>query len=319
VQLLLRNDDALVEGARTEGRIGYRRTAEAALSFPVAFRVAYFLYRHFGIVRFLADRLADRVELLLVTRLLLDKLSGFNNQRLSQVFGERITELTGEIIERRRKGVNDAFDTLRRQYPDYVAALEIRFLRQSALRQEMERYRALYEEGLIPQELYDDLLRGVAGASAAEPRPRFDIGLDTHRLIERLDLLSGLDERQLDRIARLLRPRFTVPNERIIRKGDRGDAVFFIVSGAVEVSLPAGPVRLGSGEFFGEMALLSGRPRQADIMALTYCRLLVLRKADFEQFMTANPEAREAINRTAASRHSVNQQDRDRETEAVSV
>jgi len=319
VQVLLRNGDSLVEGARAEGRVGYRRAGEAGLSFPVAFRIAYFLYRHFGIVRFLAERLADRVELLLVMRLLVDRLLTFNSRRLVPMFGERIAKLSSEIIEQRRNRVNDAFDALRRQYPDYVAALEIRFLRQSALRQEMERYRALYEEGLIPQELYDDLLRGVAGASAAEPRPRFDIGLDTHRLIERLDLLSGLDERQLDRVARLLRPRFTVPNERIIRKGDRGDAVFFIVSGAVDVALPGGPVRLGSGEFFGEMALLSGQPRQADITALTYCRLLVLRKADFEQFMTANPEAREAINRTAASRHSMNQEDRDRATEAASL
>jgi monovalent cation:H+ antiporter, CPA1 family len=321
VQVLLRNADLLVEGARAEGRVGYRRAAEAALSFPVGFRVAYLFYRYFGIVRFLADRLADRVELLLVTRLLVDRLPGFNNRnrRLGPMFGERITELTGEIIERRREAVDDAFDALRRQYPDYVAALEIRFLRQSALRQETERYQALFEEGLIPQELYDDLKRGVAGASATESRPRFDIGLDTPRLIERLDLLSGLDERQLNRVARLLRPRFTVPNERIIRKGDRGDAVFFIVSGAVEVALPAGPVRLGSGEFFGEMALLSGRPRQADITALTYCRLLVLRKADFERFMTANPEAREAINRIAASRHSMNQEDRDRATEPASL
>jgi monovalent cation:H+ antiporter, CPA1 family len=319
VQVLLRNGDALVEGARAEGRVGYRRAAEAALSFPVAFHIAYLFYRYFGIVRFLADRLADRVELLLVMRLLVDKLLGFNNRRLVPMFGERITELTREIIERRRHGIADAFDALRRQYPAYVAALEVRFLRQSALRQEMERYRALYEEGLVPQELYDDLQRGVSGASAAEPRPRFDIGLDTHRLIERLDLLSGLDERQLDRVAGLLRPRFTVPNERIIRKGDRGDAVFFIVSGAVEVVLPAGPVRLGSGEFFGEMALLSGRPRQADIMALTYCRLLVLRKADFERFMTANPDAREAINRVAAARQSMNLEDRDRATEAASL
>jgi len=319
VQVLLRNGDALVEGARTEGRVGYHRAAEAALSFPVAFHIGYFLYRHFGIVRFLADRLADRVELLLVMRLLVDRLPSFNSQRLVSIFGDRITELTGEIIERRRDRVNDAFDALRRQYPDYVAALEIRFLRQSALRQEMERYRALYDEGLIPQELYDDLLRGVAGASAVEPRPRFDIGLDTHRLIERLDLLSGLDERQLDRVARLLRPRFTVPNQRIIRKGDRGDAVFFIVSGAVEVALPAGRVRLGSGEFFGEMALLSGRPRQADITALTYCRLLVLRKTDFERFMATNPEARAAINRIAQARHSMNQGELDRATEAASL
>jgi CPA1 family monovalent cation:H+ antiporter len=318
VQVLLRNADLLVEGARTEGRVGYRRAAETALSFPVAFRIAYFLYRYFGIVRFLADSLADRVELLLVTQLLADRLPGFN-RRLGPMFGERITELTGEIIERRREAVGGAFDALRRQYPDYVAALEIRFLRQSALRQETERYRALFQEGLIPQELYDDLQRGVAGAGIAEPRPHFDMGLDTHRLIERLDILSGLDERQLDRVARLLRPRFTVPNERIIRKGDRGDAVFFIVSGAVEVALAAGPVRLGSGEFFGEMALLSGQPRQADIVALTYCRLLVLRRADFERFMAANPEARDAINRVAAARHSMNQEDRDRATEAASL
>ena len=319
VQVLLRNGEALVEGARAEGRVGYRRAAETALSFSVAFRVAYFLYRHFGIVRFLADRLADRVELLLIMRLLVDRLRGFNSRRLVSMFGARIAELTSEIIERRRDGVADAFDALRRQYPDYVEALEIRFLRQSALRREMERYHTLFEEGLIPQELYDDLQRGTGGASAAEPRPRFDIGLDTHRLIERLDLLSGLDERQLDRVARLLWPRFTVPNERIIRKGDRGDAVFFIVSGAVEVALPTGPVRLGSGEFFGEMALLSGRPREADITALIYCRLLVLRKEDFEHFMTANPEAKEAINRVAASRHSMNQEDRDRATESASL
>src|SRR5262249_36749346 len=153
------------------------------LSFPLTFRAAYFVYRHFRVERFLADRLADRVELLSVTRLLVERLGGFNKERLRAVFGERITDVTGEIIEQRRARVGGAFDALRRQYPDYVAALEMRFLRQSAVRQEMARYQALFEEGLIPQELYEDLRRGVASARAAEPRPRFDIGLDTHRLI----------------------------------------------------------------------------------------------------------------------------------------
>src|SRR5947209_240348 len=317
IQVLLRNADALVEGARSEGRLGYQKAAEGALSFPPAFRFAYFLYRHFGIQRFLADRLADRVELLLMTRLLVERLISFTDQRLSAVFGERLTEITREIIEHRRDEVGDALDALRRQYPDYVAALEERFLRQSALRQEMGRYQALYEEGLIPQELYDDLKRGMSG-NRAEPRPRFEIGLDTHRLIERSDILSGLDERQLERVARLLRPRFTVPNERIVRQGDRGDAVFFIASGAVEVRLPARRVRLGSGEFFGEMALLSGRPRQADVFALTYCRLLLLRKADLERFLAANPEAKAEINRIAEARLSANQEDGDRAAETVS-
>ena len=318
VQVLLRNGDALVEGARAEGRLGYLRAAAAALSFPLAFRIAYFLYRHFGIQRFLADRLADRVELLLITRLLVERLVSFNDERLGVVFRQRLTEITKEIIEQRREDVSDALDALRRQYPDYVAALEDRFLRQSALRQEMGRYQALFEEGLIPQELYDDLKRSGAGSRAAERRPRFEIGLDTHRLIERLDILSGLDEQQLERVAKLLRPRFTVPNERILRRGDRGDAVFFIASGAVEVRLPIRRVRLGSGEFFGEMALLSGEPRRADVVSMTYCQLLVLRKADFELFLASNPEAKAEINRIAAARLSMDQEDAGRAAESVS-
>src|SRR6516164_7758453 len=181
VQVLLGIADTLVEGARAEGRLGYRRAAETALSFPVAFRVAYFLYRYFGVQGYLAERLADRVELLLMMRLL-----GFNDERLTAVFGERLAELTREIVEHRREDVSGAFDALRRQYPDYVAALEVRFLRQSALRQEMERYQALFEEGLIPHELYADLRRGIGSTRASEPRPRFEIGLDTHRMIERL-------------------------------------------------------------------------------------------------------------------------------------
>jgi monovalent cation:H+ antiporter, CPA1 family len=50
--------------------------------------------------------------------------------------------------------------------------------------------------------------------------------------------------------------------------------VYFIASGAVEVQLPARRIRLGSGEFFGEMALLSAGPRRADLAAGTYCLLM---------------------------------------------
>jgi CPA1 family monovalent cation:H+ antiporter len=70
-------------------------------------------------------------------------------------------------------------------------------------------------------------------------------------------------------------------------------------------------VRLGSGEFFGEMALLFGRPRQADVTALTYCRLLALRKADFERFMSTNPEGRATIDLITQKRVSMNQADRE--------
>jgi monovalent cation:H+ antiporter, CPA1 family len=206
---------------------------------------------------------------------------------------------------------------LRRQYPDYAAELEARFLRQSTSRKEMTRYQSLFDEGLIAREVYDDLKRTVLGARAAQQRPRFDIGLDTRQLVERLDILAGLDERQLDRLYRLLRPRLALPNDHIFRKGERGDAVFFIASGAVEVILPERRVRLGSGEFFGEMALLSDRPRQADVVALSYCQLLVLRRSDFERFMKANPEARGTIARVAEARLAINTSERAKSSDSL--
>jgi CPA1 family monovalent cation:H+ antiporter len=307
VQILLGNAGALADAARRDGRLGYQRASEKALALSMTFRVAYFLYRRLGIVRLLADRLADRVERLLLMRFLIERLVGFNDQQIALLLGQRIAAICRDIIDRRRRAIAGALDALRRQYPGYIADLEARFLRQSALRHELTRYESLYEEGLIPREIYEDLRRSVIGNRAAVERPRFDIGLDTHQLVTRLDLLAGLDEQQLDRVCRLLRPRIAVPNEAIIRRGDRGDAVFFIASGAVEVRFAARRLRLGTGEFFGETALLSGRQRQADVVALTYCQLLVLRQADFERFMAANPEAREAIRKVAAARQAMNE------------
>jgi monovalent cation:H+ antiporter, CPA1 family len=307
VQVLLGNADGLADAARRDGRLGYQRASETALAMPRGFRLAYFLYRRLGIVRLLADRLADRVERLLIMRFVLQRLVRFNQQQIAPLFGDRIADVAGAVIGRRRTAVAGALDALHRQYPNYVAELEARFLRQSTLRREMARYQNLHEEGLIPHEIYEDLKRSVLGTRATEPRPRFDIGLDTSQLVKRLDILAGLDERQLDLVCRLLRPRFAVPNDRIIRTGERGDAVFFIASGAVEVRLPGQRIRLGSGDFFGEMALLSRRRlRQADVVALTYCQLLALRQSDFERFMTANPEARDTINKVAEARRASN-------------
>jgi CPA1 family monovalent cation:H+ antiporter len=309
MQVLLDQTDALVEGARSNGRLGYRRAANAAIALPVTFRIAYFVYLHFGIVRFLADRLADRVEFLLIMRHGLERLAHFNDREINAIFGERISSITSNIIGQRRQAAGDALDALRRQYPEYATALEGMLIRQSAMRQELARYRNLFEEGLINREVYDNLQRSVAEARTVEQRPQFDIGLDTHRLIEKLDLLANLDDLQRAAVVRLLKPRFAVPNERIVRKGDPGDSVFFIASGAVEVMLPGRQVRLGTGEIFGEMALLTGKPRLADVVALTYCRLLVLRKLDFDRFMGTNPLAEAAIKRVAAERIAMNQPD----------
>ncbi len=312
VQALLRNAEALGEAARSGGRLGYKRGAEAALAFPFSFAAAYFFYRRFGIVRFLADRLGDRFEMLLVTRLLIQELMAAHAVRSRSIFGERVVELIDAILKLRLKRTTAALDALRRQYPQYAAALEARFLRQSALRREMGRYDALFQEGLIAPEIYEDLKGSVEDTQSRETRPRFDLGLDTRELIGRLDLFADLNDQQLERVQKLLRPRFAVPRELIVREGDEGDACYFIASGAAEVALRDRRIPLGSGDLFGEMALLTGMTRQADVVAMTYCRLLVLRKVDFDRFMQDNRDIRLVIHNIAATRSSMNRSDETR-------
>ena len=75
------------------------------------------------------------------------------------------------------------------------------------------------------------------------------------------------------------------------------------------MALPDSSIPLGSGDVFGEMALLTGAPRQADVRALTYCRLLVLRKAEFDRFMRENRNVRLKIYQIAETRASANRPD----------
>jgi CPA1 family monovalent cation:H+ antiporter len=103
-------------------------------------------------------------------------------------------------------------------------------------------------------------------------------------------------------IARLLKPRMTLPGDPIVRRGQRGDAMYFIASGAAVVLIPGKPVELGSGEFFGELALLTGQPRNADVVSLGYCRLLELNSRDFQDLLAGDADLKRAIEAVAAER-----------------
>jgi CPA1 family monovalent cation:H+ antiporter len=174
------------------------------------------------------------------------------------------------------------------------------------LRLLISRYRDLYDEGLIGRELLDDLEREQSAAVLGSELPPLDLGLQTEALVRRFDMFAGLGETEILALARLFRPRLLVPDEKVIRRGERGHAMFFISSGAVEVVLPDRRVRLGSGDFFGEMALLSGQRRLADVVALGYCRVLVLSAADFRRFLRLYPAAKSEIARTARARARAN-------------
>jgi CPA2 family monovalent cation:H+ antiporter-2 len=91
-----------------------------------------------------------------------------------------------------------------------------------------------------------------------------------------------------------------------MRKGDRGDGMYFLSSGAVEVQVPGGPIRLDPGAFFGEMALLSGGRRTADVVAVDFCQFFVLERRDFNMFTAKHPTLRQAVSEMARERTEMN-------------
>lgn len=127
--------------------------------------------------------------------------------------------------------------------------------------------------------------------------------VDTWNLVAKVPLFRMLDAARIAAVAGVLRARRAERGERLIRKGDQADSMYFIVSGEVEVdqetAAPKG--QLGAGDFFGEIALLADRERTATITALSACKLLVLHKDDFERFMDAHPDLKQAV-RDAAKR-----------------
>jgi len=78
------------------------------------------------------------------------------------------------------------------------------------------------------------------------------------------------------------------PEETIIRQGEIGDKFYVIESGSVEVSgikegLPFAGIALGVGDFFGEVALLTGTPRNATVVAREPVTLFTLAKEHFDE------------------------------------
>jgi CPA2 family monovalent cation:H+ antiporter-2 len=146
------------------------------------------------------------------------------------------------------------------------------------------------------QQALDDAKRAAAAAAAAR------LSLQIQRLMEAIPMFARLDAAQREELLGLFKPRFAAPGERLIRVGDEADRAFFISSGAVEVSVQGERIRLGPGELFGEMALLSGGRRTADVTAIDYCELLVIEEREFRQFAQRCPELHAEIDSVAAQR-----------------
>ncbi len=127
--------------------------------------------------------------------------------------------------------------------------------------------------------------------------------------LSELPLFAGLRAAECAAIERRMRRLDFAPQTVIVREGTPGDAAFVILSGLVAVRRrdPESGVEfmlseLGAGQMFGEMALLTNKPRVATVVALEPTACAVLERGDFEQVLTEHAEMALGFARIMAER-----------------
>ncbi|MDY0882102.1 cation:proton antiporter [Dongia soli] len=300
---LLAQTARLRDAVRAKASEGYLSAVEESLRLTRRFRFALRLHQITGIDRPLAAALADRFEVLLNQRIVLTELIAFARRRLTPLIGTEAVTAVIDLISDRLVKVSAALQALKLQYPDYALELQRRYLGRIARQMELDSYEDLAQQAMIGGEVLSELLLDTKRRwSGLDERPRLDTELTATQLIARVPMFHNLSAAVQAEIAHLLHPRLVIPDEVIVRAGERGDAMYFIASGAVTVKLPGRSVELGSGDFFGELALLRGQPRNADVVALGFCKLLVLSARDLQPLLARDRQLRERIESVAAER-----------------
>jgi len=129
---------------------------------------------------------------------------------------------------------------------------------------------------------------GIIATGFADQIHRRDF-IVTWSMIARVPLFAELDAAEVADVMSLLRTQVAQAGEVIAREGEPAQSMYFIAAGQVEIDLKKECVRLGSGQFFGEVAVLRQGRRSATVTALTRTSLLVLDAQDLHALMQRDP------------------------------
>ena len=151
-------------------------------------------------------------------------------------------------------------------------------------------------------------LPDVTKTPAAAPPPVKKAAEPQH-FLQKVKLFSGLSPMECQEVVRRMRRRDFPPNTVIVREGAPGSSMFFITSGGIEVrkkdpntNIDFLLTEMGPGQNFGEMSLLTGKPRTATVQTTQPTTCAVLEQADFQDLLLGYPKIGLALTTILAER-----------------
>ncbi len=132
---------------------------------------------------------------------------------------------------------------------------------------------------------------------------------DVIACLKQTELFSGLDDAALELIAPRLKRAVYPAGAIIVKEGEPGNALYLIASGVVEVRKRESSIgadltvaKMGRGACFGEMSLLSGKPRSATVVAAAATEVYILPGKEYQAVVAPNPSILGRLNTILAAR-----------------
>ena len=225
-------------------------------------------------------------------------------ERLADLSGADQTmahELRDAFAERAREAM-ERIDSIAEHFPEYARAVQRQAARRTALDGEADAIEELAAQGGIPQTIADEARRSVeAELKQLARQPIVARAPAADELIASVPFFRGLSPEDRSGLVEKMTPRTALAGETIISQGETGRSLFMISRGVVAVSVERRGGRsrrvasLHSGDFFGEMALLTADRRSATVSAISDCQLFELSRADVDELRHVVPAVDRAL------------------------
>ena len=249
----------------------------------------------------IADRYEEHWGRMLATERILEELRRLEREGAR---ADLIPELQ-ELYRGWHANARSRLSSIVEQFPEYAAKVQQLMAARLCIQAEDDVVGELERLQILPEREARTMRRELREKlSRLRHKPIEELQPRLRELLGRVPLFQGLPEEEFEQVVERLEPRTFLADEVILREGELGDALYLIGRGLVRVTIGGDGVTetelatLRSGDFFGEMALLTGNQRSATATAITHCALYRLRREDLSSLAGICPVLQQVLEST---------------------
>lgn len=222
-------------------------------------------------------------------------------------FSEENRQMMIELYEKRMQHRKNSLHRLREDYQEIFASIEKEIFTRAALISAKIGAEQEFHHGEIGIKAFNKITQIISTILQDIYMEKEEISQDILSTLGTLPLFNGLSDSALKALAEKIQTVTFLSGDTIIGEGERGDALYIIKSGIVDITKADGdkqtPVNtLEQGAFFGEMALLGDQIRSATVTARTTVVSLRLKRSDVLEIASQNNEIDQQLKQARDSR-----------------